>query len=273
VLAWLGESVRSDLASAKLCAKAHNFDSADRRAVLLLVGQVCSGLLPRYRALAEAGRVELSVTPFAHPILPLLQDLQCARESMPDAVLPSAPYPGGAVRCDWHLSEAMRVFRQAFGQRPAGCWPAEGGISEATLEQLQRHGFSWTASGARVLYNSLPDTTPAAHLRAWRRMTPAGEAASPACFFRDDGLSDRIGFEYSKWPASDAVADLVRRIEQTGVDAAVDGAGGDGAVLSIIMDGENAWEYFPRNGSEFLSLLYQQLASHPGIHLTTFSEV
>jgi alpha-amylase/alpha-mannosidase (GH57 family) len=122
---------------------------------------------------------------------------------------------------------------------------------------------------------------------------PGGEFASPVCFFRDDELSDRIGFEYSKWPASDAVDDLVRRIERLAVAGAVNGAvddavddaadiaaagkansaGAEEAVLSIIMDGENAWEYFPRNATEFLTLLYQRLGSHPMIRLTTFSAV
>lgn len=270
VLAWLGESVRGEALPVALQQKAGGYSAADRRALLQLVGQVCGGLLPRYRALAEAGRVELSVTPFAHPILPLLQDMQCAHESMPHAPLPSAGYPGGTERCDWHLSEAVRVFQQVFGRAPAGCWPAEGGISEATLEQLHRHGFSWTASGAKVLYNSLPEAVAvsAAHLHPWRLAAAGGEIVSPACFFRDDELSDRIGFEYSKWPASDAVDDLVRRIERS-----ADSAGSEEAVLSIIMDGENAWEYFPRNAAEFLALLYQRLGSHPRIRLTTFSAV
>jgi len=281
VLAWLGESVRGGELPVALQEKAGGYTAADRRALLQLVGEVCGGLLPRYRALAEAGRVELSVTPFAHPILPLLQDLQCARESMPHVTLPSAGYPGGAARCDWHLSEAVRVFQQVFGRTPAGCWPAEGGISEATLEQLPGHGFAWTASGARVLHNSLPEAVPGAHLHPWRLAAPGGEFVSPACFFRDDELSDRIGFEYSKWPAGDAVDDLVGRIERWVVASAVEGtvegtgesAGAEEAVLSIIMDGENAWEYFPRNAAEFLTLLYQRLGSHPRIRLTTFSAV
>ena len=285
VLAWLGESLRGEKLPVALQEKAGSFTAADRYALLQLVGEVCGGLLPRYRALAEAGRVELSVTPFAHPILPLLQDMHCAQESMVDAPLPSARYPGGTARCDWHITEAVRVFRQAFGQTPAGCWPAEGGVSEATVELLRQHGFSWTASGAKVLYNSLADVVPGAHLHPWRLHTPAGESASPACFFRDDGLSDLIGFEYSKWAASDAVDDLVRRIEhlaaanesanESANEAYEAAAGGRGeeAVLSIIMDGENAWQYFPHNGSEFLSLLYQRLGSHPAIRLTTFSAV
>ncbi len=272
VLAWLGESVRSEALPVALQEKVGGYSAADRHALLQLVGEVCGGLLPRYRALAEAGRVELSVTPFAHPILPLLQELQCAHESMPHAPLPSAGYPGGTARCDWHLSEAVRVFRQAFGRTPMGCWPSEGGISEVTLAQLSHHGFVWTASGAKVLYNSLPEAVPvsvsAAHLHPWQMAAPGGEIVSPACFFRDDELSDRIGFEYSKWPAGDAVDDLVRRIEHS-----ADSAGPEEAVLSIIMDGENAWEHFPRNAAEFLTLLYERLGSHPRIRLTTFSAV
>ncbi|MSQ99553.1 MAG: hypothetical protein EXR85_09715, partial [Xanthomonadales bacterium] len=101
-----------------------------------------------------------------------------------------------------------------------------------------------------------------------RLAAAGGEIVSPACFFRDDELSDRIGFAYSKWPAGDAVDDLVRRLEYS-----ADSAGTEEAVLSIIMDGENAWEYFPHNAAEFLTLLYQRLGSHPRIRLTTFSAV
>jgi alpha-amylase/alpha-mannosidase (GH57 family) len=91
--------------------------------------------------------------------------------------------------------------------------------------------------------------------------------AEIACFFRDDGLSDLIGFEYSKWHADDAVMNLISHLEE------IAAAPGTGKIVSIIMDGENAWEYFPANGYYFLSGLYKKLAAHPSIQLTTFSEV
>ncbi|HLF30275.1 MAG TPA: glycoside hydrolase family 57 protein [Xanthomonadales bacterium] len=271
VLVWLGESLRKASVPAALQVKESGFTLEERRALLAWLGEVLGQVLPRYRALADSGRVELSVTPFAHPILPLLLDLNCAREAWPDVVLPAAVYPGGAARCDWHLAQALRVFRRAFGRRPAGCWPAEGGISAATLRLLARHGFAWTASGTRVLCNSLGDADGLPQLYAWRQDGSATDTEAPddslICFFRDDGLSDRIGFEYSKLPANAALDDFIQRLEQVHAEFAPVG----GAVLSIIMDGENAWEYFPHNAWDFLHGLYARLAAHPDIHLTTFA--
>lgn len=266
VLVWLGESLREETLVVELQSKAVDFSAGDRRRLVGLLAEVITGLLPRYRALAESGQVELSVTPYAHPILPLLLDSASAREAWPDVVLPAVPYPGGAERCDWHLVEAKRIFQQVFGFPPAGCWPSEGGISAATLGLLSRHGFRWTASGAKVLFNSLGSASGLPQLSAWQR--PGESEGGLACFFRDDELSDRIGFEYSKWPAEAAVEDLVQRLEHSLAEA----GGAENSVLSIIMDGENAWEYFPHNGWAFLSSLYARLGSHPHIHLTTFSD-
>jgi alpha-amylase/alpha-mannosidase (GH57 family) len=190
---------------------------------------------------------------------------------MPGVSLPQESYPGGAARCDWHLAEARRIFGEAFDFEPAGCWPSEGAVSQATLEALGRHHFSWTASGSQVLRNSLerserPEPS-YPQLSAWR---PAGDCM-PACFFRDDGLSDLIGFEYSKWPAEKAVEDFITHIEGRRDESLR--AGHQAPVLSIIMDGENAWEYYEQNGWEFLQRLYTRLAEHPELNLATFSGV
>ena len=90
----------------------------------------------------------------------------------------------------------------------------------------------------------------------------------PACFFRDDGLSDLIGFNYTTWSAEDAVSDFINHL--TTIKAETEGD--KDRVVSIILDGENAWEYYSYNGYYFLQGLYQQLADHPEIELTTFSE-
>jgi alpha-amylase/alpha-mannosidase (GH57 family) len=268
-LCWLGESVRGDRRAVRLQGRAGGFTATDRRELLQLLAEQIGALLPRYRALADAGRIELSVSPFSHPILPLLLDFAAAAEALPTAPLPAEGYPGGAARCDWQLSQAVRVFRDVFGHDPAGCWPSEGGLSEAVVAALGRHGFAWTASGTRVLGNSLGNSLAEEldwpQLRAWRL---AG-ASGPACFFRDDELSDRIGFVYSAWPAAEAVADCVASLERIGGQAPRDEA----AVLAIIMDGENAWEYYRENGWAFLQGLYRALAAHPGLRLTTFAEV
>jgi alpha-amylase/alpha-mannosidase (GH57 family) len=275
-LGWMGEFAREQSALVqRLQRQAHGFTMEDRRELLAFIGDLIDGLLPRYRRLAEQGRVELSVTPWSHPILPLLIDFETAREAMPGVPLPEESYPGGAARCEWQLQQAIDYFERLFGFRPAGCWPSEGGLSQRILELLRKKGFRWTASGTNVLQNSLGDAyrNGSNQHRFWaapgRQPASAGtDAGRPplACIFRDDELSDLPGFTYSGWNADDAVNDLIHRLERIHEHCAA-----PDPTVSIIMDGENAWEYYPENGRQFLSTLYSRLAAHPGINLATFS--
>ena len=266
-LAWLGDTCRrSDERVRHLEEKGHNFTLADRLGLLEVIGEMIGGILPRYRSLAERGQIELSVTPYAHPILPLLLDIDSAREAMPDAPMPLIDqYPGGEARARWHIEHGLEVFRQHFGFAPAGCWPAEGAVSEATLRLLEQSGFRWAASGENVVKNSL-SRQGQPYVNCPQRPYRLKEG-SLTCFFRDDGLSDRIGFTYSDWHADDAVADFIRHRENIEADC----DGGD-RVGSIIMDGENAWEYYPQNGYHFLRGLYAQLSNHPRLEMVTFSD-
>ena len=271
-LAWMGESARiNDIRIRSLEKKRIGYDADDRRRLVEAIGELISGLIPRYRRLAEQGRVELSVTPYAHPIIPLLLDFHSAREAMPEVALPEAPiYPGGEPRARWHIRKGIEVFERHFGRRPTGCWPAEGGVSSETLRLLEEEGFQWAASGQQVLHNSLQAFSGGQALEEdWvHRPYRLGEGKLN-CFFRDDGLSDLIGFTYSSWHADDAVGNLIHNLEN--IAQATSGVGN--RVVSIIMDGENAWEYYPRNGCFFLTALYRRLAEHPYLELTTFADI
>ena len=271
-LGWLAEDVRrKDARVQRLMAKAEGFTLHERRTLLEIISGLLAGLAGRYRRLAESGRVELSVTPYAHPIIPLLLDFGAARDALPQVQLPLLDrYPDGAGRARWHIEQAVSAFERHFGFRPAGCWPAEGGVSTAALELFAEAGFRWTASGEGVLRNSLSRSADGASGEATLSCLHRSyqvPAASIRCFFRDDGLSDLIGFTYSDWAADDAVANLVHHLENI---AAACGSE-PGAVASIIMDGENAWEHYPENGYYFLSALYERLSAHPQFRLTTFS--
>jgi alpha-amylase/alpha-mannosidase (GH57 family) len=232
--------------------------------LLQLIRELLTDLPRRYRTLAEQGRIELSMNPYAHPILPLLLDFASAREVRPELPLPAADvYPGGAERARWQLEQGRAVYSRHYGSAQPGCWPSEGALSEATLALLDGMGFRWTASGQRVLLNSLGlanAPSDVAH-RAYR----LGERRI-AVFFRDDELSDLIGFQYKDWHADDAVADLVARLATI---AAEPGAG-DGRVVTLALDGENAWEHYPENGYHFLTALYRALSQDPRFELTTF---
>jgi len=271
-LAWTGEHVReNDQRIASLQKKGRGFNLDDRRALVAVIGEQLASIVPRYRHLAESGRVELSVTPYAHPILPLLLDVESAREALPEAELPRlGKYPGGEERARWHIGKGLESFERHFGFRPAGCWPAEGAVCEDTVGLLEEAGFQWAASGQQVLHNSLVASARGGSLPEHWITTPYRiRGGSMSCFFRDDGLSDLIGFTYGDWHADDAVANLMEHLERV-ADAT---EGRPNRVVSIIMDGENAWEYYPHNGSFFLSALYRGLSEHPRLELTTFVDV
>lgn len=270
-LAWLGETVRrSDTRARKLLDKGSGYSGQERRSLVALIAELLSGIVPRYRALAQSGRVELSVTPYAHPIIPLLLDPASAQEAVADLPLPArGAYPGGAERAKWHIQEGIESFEKHFGFRPHGCWPAEGAVSDATLYLLAESGFQWTATGGQVLRNSKrADTGKDGFDQAHRcdHHAFALEGQPLACFFRDDGLSDLIGFTYATWHADDAVANLVHHLENIAKAC----KGRRDAVVAIILDGENAWEHYPENGYHFLDGLYRSLAQHRHLELTTF---
>ncbi len=273
-LAWLGEAVRrSDTFISALTQQGRAFTAAQRRDLLALVGDLVASVVPRYRKLSERGQCELSVTPYGHPIVPLLLDFQAARDAVPNMPLPQHPsYPGGAERAQWHVRESLRVFKQVFGTEPAGCWPSEGAISQGTLELLDRAGFKWAASSANVLQGALARSDPKAprdpdaYNRPYR--LPGGNMVE---FFRDDTLSDLIGFTYATWHGDDAAHNLVNELARLARQYAATEGGGHHAVL-IALDGENAWEHYPFNGYYFLRALYSLLATHPQLELTTLSD-
>jgi len=265
-LAWMGETIKLTNNRVKhLIEKGTGYTFHERIELLEIIGEQLSTVILRYKALAKRGQIELSVTPYAHPIMPLLLDLRTTHEAMPNAPLPDLKaYPGGEERVVWHLEKGVQTFKRFFGFQPEGCWPSEGSICENTLKILGDFGFKWAASGGSVLHNSLnlPENEKAHGIYHPFQLKNTGIA----CFFRDDGLSDLIGFEYSKWHADDAVGDLIKHLENIAAHAP------KGSVVSIIMDGENAWEYFPENGYHFLSALYNRLSQHSAIELTTFAE-
>jgi alpha-amylase/alpha-mannosidase (GH57 family) len=271
-LAWLGETVhREDARVARLIKKGGGYSLDDRNLLLKIIGELLSSIIPRYRRLADAGVIELSMTPYAHPIMPLLFDIHSAREAMPDIPLPLMDsYPDGTNRLRWQMEKGMETFEHYFGQRPKGCWPSEGSISNPTPELLAEYGIHWLASGETVLHNSLAEqdfTDNAPHRRCIHTCYQKG-GEGPSLFFRDDGISDLIGFSYANWHADDAVADLLHHVQNIATACAEC----DDAIVSIILDGENAWETYPENGYHFLDSLYKTLSTHPRINLTTYSD-
>ncbi len=272
-IVWLGHALKQTQTSIDLIKKARMFDVTDRRALLQLIYDCISNLIPRYRKLAEQGQIELSMSPYGHPIIPLLNDFGNMACAQPEAPRPDcSAYPDGENRSRWHIQQGINCFEKFFGLRPQGIWLSEGAISNDAIALIEEFDFKWTASGEGVWRNSMrlnehdPEKI---HSKRALFHPHVLKGYKPKLFFRD-GLSDLIGFEYSKMNSYDAANDLVQHLVNI-ADFLGDRA--NRHVVSIILDGENAWEYYPHNGYYFLDHLYQSLSEHSMIQTTTFSEL
>ena len=269
-LAWTGETLRQEQPLLRrLFAQGSGYGVDERRALLALVGRELEQVLPRWKALAERGQVELSTTPDCHPLAPLMFDFSAARQTQPRAELPrSAAYPDGAERIAAHVDRAFIEHEARFGRPPTGTWPAEGALSASVVDALAARGSRWAASGEAVLMNSLRLAGAAGPDRAETLYRPYRMQGAPGLqlFFRDDRLSDLIGFDYSRRHSGEAAAQFVSELEAI----AANWTGDVPPVVSVMLDGENAWEHFPYNGHYFLDELYRRLSAHPVIRPTTF---
>ena len=267
-LAWTGEAARRRFpVFPELVAKGEGFTVADKELLFVTQRELLQGIIPLYKRLHEEGRIELSVTPYYHPILPLLCDIRLAQTAMPRVTLPmcNLRYPEDARA---QIVRGVEYFREIFGFAPRGMWPSEGSVSNEVLGIIADCGIGWIATDEEILSKSL-DGGLGDHkeklYRPWRFSCPQGEVGT---FFRDHQLSDLIGFTYSQWDAGRATSDLCGRLH------AIKGRiGGEGRVVPIILDGENAWEYYPDNAYDFLQGMYRGIAESPQLNLTTCSDV
>jgi len=267
-LSWTGEAARQRYpVFADLIAKGERFTASDKELLFATQRELLQAIIPLYKRLHEQGRIELSVTPYYHPIMPLLCDTRLAQTAMPRVNLPAANlrHPEDARA---QIRRGVEYFREIFGFAPLGMWPSEGSVSNETLAIIAECGLGWIATDeeilAKTLDGGLGDGKERLY-RPWRFSCPQGEVGA---FFRDHQLSDLIGFTYSQWDAGRAVSDLCGRLHA--IRARL---GGEGRVVPIILDGENAWEYYPDNAYDFLQGMYRGIAESPHLNLTTCSDV
>jgi alpha-amylase/alpha-mannosidase (GH57 family) len=271
-LSWCGAELRKDPEIATLFAKGKGYAEEEKKRLIELQHAHMGRILPLYRRLMESGQVELSVSPYYHPILPLLCDNRAARDALPTIALPGTlfAHPGDAKE---QVRRAKDRFRQAFGLPPAGMWPSEGSLSDATASLAREEGLRWLASDEAVLGNTLRKAGRVGDRLPDRQKFNAYSwgpgADGPCLFFRDHGLSDLIGFTYSRWRAEDAAADLVERLRRIHNELPDEGRH---FVVPIILDGENAWEHYPNNGADFLEHLYRRLTEASRLRTVTMSE-
>lgn len=266
-LGWTDPDWLAEEPLASLVARGRDYDEADKAVVFAEHLRIVQEVIPYHAQLQEAGQIEVTMTPFAHPILPLLVDSNLAQVALPDADLPSRFVYGQDAVAQVELG--VQLYEEHFGMAPRGMWPAEGSVAEEIVSMIARAGIRWIATDEDVLANSLPDIdaftrdTADTVLQAdalYRPYAVQGPRGGPvAIIFRDHLISDKVGFEYSGTPGEEAAADLVQRLENVRIQLEASGAEGPNLV-TVLLDGENAWEYYDNDGKEFLHALYRTLS-------------
>lgn len=265
-LAWTGEAARRNWPEfRRLLNKGRNYTSDDKLLLFSLQREVVGAIIPLYKKLHQEGKAELSVSPYYHPILPLLCDMKSAQIAMPKANLPAARFqhPEDAAS---QIADGIACFERLLGFKPSGMWPSEGSVSDEALSIIARCGIQWVATDEGILANTLPGGFGTNREALYHPYEFRSGNRSVKMLFRDHALSDLIGFTYSQWEPDRAIADFMDRLGQIRVQFP------KSRVVPVILDGENAWEYYPENGYSFLGGLYRALSAATAIRLVTATE-
>uniref|UniRef100_A0A7C4LMZ7 Alpha-amylase/alpha-mannosidase n=1 Tax=Schlesneria paludicola TaxID=360056 RepID=A0A7C4LMZ7_9PLAN len=253
-----------------LMQKGQNYTESDKAWLLRKQLDVLRDIIPLHKQLMQGGQVELTTTPFYHPILPLLWDKRSARQAMPGCALPKHldSYRDDAVV---HLRRAVEYHHKLFGTPPVGMWPSEGSVSQDVIAAIADVGIQWIATDEEILAHSTNGWVsrdaggyirhPELLYRPWK---VEDQGRSLQIIFRDHALSDLIGFQYQRSDPVHAANDLVGKLEAIGRAVEPHNAARP-ALVPIILDGENCWEYYPDGGVRFLRTLYRQCVQRPTI--------
>ncbi len=258
----------------ELRKKARGFTEEDKERVLAKQLEILRQVLPLHRRLVEQGQVELTTTPYYHPILPLLIDKRLAREALPEVRLPRylTAYANDA---EVQVHRAVEQHARVFGSPPRGMWPAEGSVCQAMIPMLARAGIRWIATDEEILSQST---------HGFVRRDARGQVLNPdhmyrpyriaegsdelAVVFRDHALSDLIGFHYQRSAGPAAADDFIAKVKAIGQSI----PGSHLALLPVILDGENCWEHYPGGGAAFLRTLYERCLKTPGVRPVKIGE-
>jgi len=249
LLSWCGNYLKKNNATVKnLISQGANFTHQQKLELIHELIKFLPNIIKLYKQLFSQGQIELSTSPYYHPILPLLIDINSAKDANSTMNLPNIPNDTFKEFSEPQVTKAVDFFEQTFGTKPNGFWPSEGAISEQTVELIAKHGIKWVASDEEVLYKSIKNHTKDKLYNLYRH-----KKFKTLLFFRDKHISDLIGFEYSKIAPQIATLDFADKMKKIQSYSSRD------YLVSIILDGENAWEFYPNNGEDFFRELYKTL--------------
>lgn len=259
LLSWCGNYLRQENQLIKrFIQRGNGFTQAEKTELLYCLCDFVATILPFYTDLQNAGVISISTTPYNHPILPLLIDMENAKRANNHTALPDNPISLKEDAIE-QVKRSIDLYEKTFGKAPTGFWPAEGAVDEASVAIYKAHKLHWIATDESILFKSLGSEERHALYKPYR-------FDGVTMGFRDHGLSDLIGFTYRFKPAFDATEHFLHVLEQIAKEH-------DDPTVFVILDGENAWEFFENNGYGFFTTLYKNLAKTAWCKTLTMDEM
>jgi alpha-amylase/alpha-mannosidase (GH57 family) len=245
-----------------LIEKEKGYTLLDRIQILEIIRDLVKAVIPTYKSMQESGQIEITTTPYYHPILPLLIDTDSAKVGKPAIHLPNIRFqhPEDARV---HLEKAIDQYQSLFGVAPRGLWPSEQSVSPDVMKLFNEYGVQWAVSSEGNLARSLDifwDKDEYGHVRNVHELVSAHQNHGVNLLFRHLTLSDLIGFNYSTFPAEEAAMDCVNRLKRIQSQMVSNHPEIYYPVVTIALDGENCWESYQEDGTPFLRALYQALS-------------
>jgi alpha-amylase/alpha-mannosidase (GH57 family) len=275
-LVWIDPIFKTDPLISHLLKKGRGFTEEEKRKLILKQREILGNILPKYNELQDRGQIEITFSPYFHPILPLICDTDTARMALPHIQLPQARF-SHPEDAEAQIKQGVRLYEKTFGRKPEGMWPSEGSVSEQIIPLVAALGINWIATDEEILFLSLPagrtgavrgiQKDPAALYKPYKIVV---EDTQLSMVFRDHTISDLIGFVYSSWDAEEAADDFIQRLHR--IRERIPEREMSSSVVTVILDGENCWEYYKNDGHDFLSALYSKLSKDKLLRTTTVSD-
>ena len=274
-LAWVDPIFEEDPLILYLLKKGTGFSEEDKKRLTAKQREILGLILPKYKELQDSGQIEVTFSPYFHPISPLICDTEVARLALPNIQLPNERFVH-PEDLEAQIDLGVKLYEKTFGKKPEGMWPSEGSVSEEIIPRVAKFGVKWIASDEEILYLSsmlakARWTRSISHRKSflYKPYKVSADGSELSIIFRDHTLSDLIGFVYSSWDAEQAADDFINRLHRIRESLAQEDL--SRCLVSVILDGENCWEYYKNDGHDFLSALYTRLSEDKLLRTTTVS--
>lgn len=255
--------------------KERNYTLKDLTRLLEIQRDIIKKTIPIYKEYQDRGQIEVIVTPYYHPIMPLLVDTEAAHVARPNMELPETQFchPEDAQE---QLRRAIEKYEDIFGHTPKGIWPSEQSVSPEVIKMLADAGVKWAISDEGVLASTLGKEF---HRNFYGNLESPKDLCQPynicvdnkfiTMVFRNIIYSDLIGFQFGKMEPSQAAWEMYDRIKDI-QEKLINST--DDHIVTIALDGENCWEFYEKDGIPFLRQLYTLLSDDQSLNITTVGE-